>query len=431
MLLNFVKQKMSLGQLLTDARLEHCVHKRSADEHSCPGGVGNYGFNTYDFLTLMLLSYNMVGNAVVNTNKNENNNNNNDFQSALGQINTNENTVSADQTSTNMAMITVPPGGVPIVVPMGGRMLRDGRVILEPGTEVPGVSWKSRDWQVFDNGTVWLRESNRFVTKGLQVFGTVDHRNVFHLLPKINGGYISWETLRRMNSGKVRAARNNSPLVLEASTAPIFVQENDLDLLYQEAIRLTGSQIVLVATFPIGPPVILSLGSLVRNGRVLLNPGIEIEGVYWDSPDRTFFENGTVVYKQTGIVEHTTNVTYGTLNEKGAITELTFTQGSKADMRVLRGLNLSPDLGHSTKRRKRSLDALPKPLSSFHGKLNFVSSFMNNAANSASSGSELENQMRYMTCEFLFEDGWNDNFVKHSPEEDEQKIIQTIERLCT
>ena len=105
----------------------------------CPGGVGSFGFNSYDLLTMMILSFNVIGNVIVNTNKNENNNNNNDFQvcqmvanpkivnsllipifqATFGSVTANENTVMADQTSTNMAMIIVSSVGVPTVIPMG------------------------------------------------------------------------------------------------------------------------------------------------------------------------------------------------------------------------------------------------------------------------------------------------------------------------
>ena len=42
---------------------------------SCPGGVGNLGFNSFNMMTFMLLSLN----AVANVNNNINNNNNNNF----------------------------------------------------------------------------------------------------------------------------------------------------------------------------------------------------------------------------------------------------------------------------------------------------------------------------------------------------------------
>ena len=43
---------------------------------ACPGGSGNYGFNSFNFMTLVLLTFNVVAN--VNNNLNNNNNNNNE-----------------------------------------------------------------------------------------------------------------------------------------------------------------------------------------------------------------------------------------------------------------------------------------------------------------------------------------------------------------
>ena len=91
------------------------VHRGKRSD--CPGGVGNFGFNTYNLLTFMLMSFNHVSNVIVNTNNNRNNNNNNDFQASLGSINTNQNDVEATQTGSTMTMITVTPVGVPIVMP--------------------------------------------------------------------------------------------------------------------------------------------------------------------------------------------------------------------------------------------------------------------------------------------------------------------------
>ena len=49
-------------------------HKNSRVKRSCPSGVGNLGFNSFNFLTFMV----MLFNAIANTNNNINNNNNND-----------------------------------------------------------------------------------------------------------------------------------------------------------------------------------------------------------------------------------------------------------------------------------------------------------------------------------------------------------------
>ena len=83
----------------------------------CPGGIGNFGFNTYNLITFMLMSFNHISNVIVNTNNNRNNNNNNDFQATFGSINTNNQEVEATQTGSTMTMITVTPVGVPIIMP--------------------------------------------------------------------------------------------------------------------------------------------------------------------------------------------------------------------------------------------------------------------------------------------------------------------------
>ena len=91
---------------------------------NCPGGIGNYGFNSYDLLTFGLLVMGAVSSAViVNTNKNENNNKNNDLQASLGSVTSNVQMASADQSSTQGAMIIVSPVGVPSVIPTGQAIL--------------------------------------------------------------------------------------------------------------------------------------------------------------------------------------------------------------------------------------------------------------------------------------------------------------------
>ena len=94
----------------------------------CPGGIGNFGFNAYNLMTFMLMSFNHISNVIVNTNNNRNNNNNNDFQATFGSINTNNQEVEATQTGSTMTMITVTPVGVPIIMP--GWVLGLGNMIV-------------------------------------------------------------------------------------------------------------------------------------------------------------------------------------------------------------------------------------------------------------------------------------------------------------
>ena len=104
------------------------------------GGIGKFGFNSYDLMTFLLLTFNAIGNVIVNTNKNENNNNNNDFQAMLGTINSNSDDVITDQTNMNGAMIVVPPAGPPVVVPTAGRSVRglNNETIFRNGTIING-----------------------------------------------------------------------------------------------------------------------------------------------------------------------------------------------------------------------------------------------------------------------------------------------------
>ena len=112
----------------------------AGSQPSCPGGIGNFGFNSYDLLTFSILVMGAISSAViVNTNKNENNDNNNDLQASFGQINTNNQMASADQTHTNMAMIISPPAGPPVVIPIVmGRMLSNGTFALDKEASIPG-----------------------------------------------------------------------------------------------------------------------------------------------------------------------------------------------------------------------------------------------------------------------------------------------------
>ena len=63
---------------------------------------------------------------------------------------------------------------------------------------------------------------------------------------------------------------------------------------------------------PAGPPITLPLGWLLPGGQVCgkekklnnfsqvqLEPGLEVEGVFWENLDRRVHSNGTIVYKVT------------------------------------------------------------------------------------------------------------------------------------
>ena len=72
---------------------------------SCPGGVGNFGFNSFNFMTFVLLTLN----AVANTNSNINNNNNNNVDINYNTINQDSNSVVSNSENTNMVMAVILP----------------------------------------------------------------------------------------------------------------------------------------------------------------------------------------------------------------------------------------------------------------------------------------------------------------------------------
>ena len=80
-----------------------------------------------------------------------------------------------------------------------GRFYPDGHVELVKGAHIPGVSWITDEFQIFDNGLIienYANDSMSRRTRGLVAFGTIDDRNVFRLLPTIDGKLMNWNTLR-------------------------------------------------------------------------------------------------------------------------------------------------------------------------------------------------------------------------------------------
>ena len=88
-------------QILMSSGTKHSRTKRQ----SCPGGVGNFGFNSFNFMTFILLTLNAVAN--VNNNINNNNNNNNDIN--YNTINQDSNNVVSNSENTNMVMAVILP----------------------------------------------------------------------------------------------------------------------------------------------------------------------------------------------------------------------------------------------------------------------------------------------------------------------------------
>ena len=156
-----------------------------------------------------------------------------------------------------------------MVVP-AGRMLSNGTIILPPETLIKGVSWKTKDFQVYDDGLI-EQDGDRY--RGLVAFGTVDSHNIFHLLPST----INWRSLR---ANKTREAKNGETPIIETDGKPIFVPTETLDELFKNAVEEHSLTLIQVARPSFGPPIILPIGALLEDGNILLNDGMEIRGQY-------------------------------------------------------------------------------------------------------------------------------------------------------
>ena len=276
---------------------------------------------------------------IVNTNNNRNNNNNNDFQATFGSVNTNQQSSEATQTGSTMTMITVPPSGTPIVIPLG-RVLTNGRVLLDEGVEAPGVMWESPFWRVTDDGVIFYKGNETKVEKGVQYFGTVGDDNLFQLLPDTDTTPISIEQVRALNAANITRSSRTSPPLLELPGLPVLVKESDLKLLKSRLLSRAGRRLVMVVVPPAGPPVTLKLGWLLPGGLVSLDSGVEVQGIYWENLDRIIYTNGTIVYKGTGVVE-VGMVVYGTVGDGGAINVLPEIDDLPVDIDLLRTINMN------------------------------------------------------------------------------------------
>ena len=74
-------------------------------DSGCPGGEGNYGFNSFNFMTFVLLVFNLVANV----NNNLNNNNNNANKNNINAVNQDSNSVSSNTNAVNQLMVTILP----------------------------------------------------------------------------------------------------------------------------------------------------------------------------------------------------------------------------------------------------------------------------------------------------------------------------------
>lgn len=79
--------------------------KRISKRSVCPDGQGNLGFNSFNFMTFVLL----VFNAVANINNNLNNNNNNINDNNVNTITQNSNNVASNVNAANQIGVVVLP----------------------------------------------------------------------------------------------------------------------------------------------------------------------------------------------------------------------------------------------------------------------------------------------------------------------------------
>jgi len=86
---------------LAPPQLPHRVNRGTG----CPGGEGNYGFNSFNFMTFTLLVFNLVANV----NNNLNNNNNNANKNNINAISQDSNNVASNTNAVNQIGVTVLP----------------------------------------------------------------------------------------------------------------------------------------------------------------------------------------------------------------------------------------------------------------------------------------------------------------------------------
>merc|ERR1719400_1499 len=107
----------------------------------------------------------------------------------------------------------------------------------------------------------------------------------------------------------------------------------------ERLVRRAGKRLVGVVIPPAGPPITLPLGWLLPGGQVQLDAGMEVEGIFWENLDRQVHSNGTIVYKEGGVVEHG-QFLVGSLTDGGQVTLLPSLGGEQVDLTLLRSLNM-------------------------------------------------------------------------------------------
>ena len=100
-----VKKDISVSPKFSIDPQEHFNGIKVKRDSGCPGGEGNYGFNSFNFMTFALLVFNIVANV----NNNLNNNNNNANKNNINSISQDSQTVSSNTNAVNQLMVTVLP----------------------------------------------------------------------------------------------------------------------------------------------------------------------------------------------------------------------------------------------------------------------------------------------------------------------------------
>ena len=330
-------------------RIKRATECTSPNERS--GGVGKYGFNSYNLLTFAILSFNVVSNIISNVNNNANNNNNNDNLYNFGSTNVAESSTSADNMNKNMLMITVPPAGPPVVVPTG-KLLFNGSIVLDKELEEAGVSWyfPKYGWTLFDNGTIIYNTT--WKERGLVSFGVLDDQNKFRPLKDDDDKSINWKSLRSSRYRKEKSHRegfSKQSTQMNINNFTMNLSANAIDAIYNDLATNTDSMaLVMAAHSGIGPPIVVPIGFVLVDGEVLLNKGVEVEGVYWKSSDRTLFENGTIQYHKMDNMFDKNEIVFGTISANGTIVPLPYIDGKKIDLKLLRQLNIRHIFEHQT-----------------------------------------------------------------------------------
>ena len=240
-------------------------------------------------------------------------------------------------------MITVPPAGPPVVVPTG-KLLFNGSIVLDKEFEEAGVSWHfpKYGWTVFDNGTIVY--NNTWKEQGLVSFGILDDENTFRPLKDDDNKLINWKSLRSSMYRKEKSHRkgfSKQSTQIDIHNFTINLSANAIDAIYNDlATDIDSIALVMTAHSVIGPPIVVQIGFVLVDGDILLNKGLEVEGVYWKSSDRTLFENGTIQYHTMDDMFDKGDIVFGTITGNGTISPLPYIDGQKIDLKVLRGLNI-------------------------------------------------------------------------------------------